>query len=52
MERFIQREFMQSLTVQAGYVGQHSDHLAAIYDMGQNVLLPNGTRHSRSISGR
>ena len=27
--------------VQAGYVGQHSDHLAAIYDMGQNILTPN-----------
>ena len=33
----------KSLTVQAAYVGQHSDHLAAIYDMGQNFLLPNGT---------
>ena len=39
----VQREVVKSLTVQAGYVGQHSDHLAAIYDMGQNVLLPNGT---------
>ena len=39
----VQREIMKSLTVQVGYVGQHSDHLAAIYDMGQNVLLPNGT---------
>ncbi len=39
----LQRELMKSLTVQVGYVGQHSDHLAAIYDMGQNVLLPNGT---------
>jgi hypothetical protein len=39
----LQREVMKSLTVQVGYVGQHSDHLAAIYDMGQNVLLPNGT---------
>ncbi|HEY1339023.1 MAG TPA: TonB-dependent receptor [Bryobacteraceae bacterium] len=39
----IQRQLTNSLTVQAGYVGQHSDHLAAIYNMGQNVLLPNGT---------
>lgn len=38
----VQREVVKSLTVQAGYVGQHSDHLAAIYDMGQNLLLPNG----------
>jgi hypothetical protein len=39
----VQREVLKSLTFQAGYVGQHSDHLAAIYDMGQNFLLPNGT---------
>jgi hypothetical protein len=38
----VQRELVKSLTVQAGYVGQHSDHLAAIYNMGQNVLQPNG----------
>ena len=37
----IQRQVINSLTVQAGYVGQHSDHLAAIYNMGQNVLLAN-----------
>jgi hypothetical protein len=36
----IQRALTQTLTAQAGYVGQHSDHLAAIYDMGQNVLIP------------
>ncbi len=24
-------------------MGQHNDHMAAIYDMGQDVLLPNGT---------
>jgi hypothetical protein len=36
----IQRELARSLTAQAGYVGQHSDHLAAIYDMGQNMLIP------------
>ncbi len=34
----LQRQIGNSLTVQAGYVGQHSDHLAAIYDMGQNML--------------
>ena len=37
----VQRELAHNLTAQAGYVGQHSDHLAAIYDMGQNVLIPN-----------
>lgn len=37
----IQRSLTQSLIIQAGYVGQHSDHLAAIYDMGQNILIPN-----------
>ena len=39
----IQRQIGNSFTAQAGYVGQHSDHLAAIYNMGQNVLLPDGT---------
>jgi hypothetical protein len=39
----IQRQLTGALTVQAGYVGQHSDHLAAIYNMGQNLLLPDGT---------
>jgi hypothetical protein len=39
----IQRQLTGSLTVQAGYVGQHTDHLAAIYNMGQNLLLPDGT---------
>jgi hypothetical protein len=39
----IQRQVGNSFTAQAGYVGQHNDHLAAIYNMGQNVLLPNGT---------
>jgi hypothetical protein len=29
--------------VQAAYVGEHNDHMAAIYDMGQDLLLPNGT---------
>jgi hypothetical protein len=39
----IQRQLTNALTVQAGYVGQHSDHLAAIYNMGQNLLSPDGT---------
>lgn len=39
----LQRQLTNSLTVQAGYVGQHTDHMAAIYNMGQNVLLPGGT---------
>jgi hypothetical protein len=39
----IQRQLTNDLTVQAGYVGQHTDHLAAIYNMGQGLLLPNGT---------
>jgi hypothetical protein len=37
----IQRQLTKTLTLQAGYVGQHTDHMAAIYNMGQNVLLPN-----------
>jgi hypothetical protein len=39
----LQREIIKSFTVQAGYVGQHTDHMAAIYNMGQNLLLPDGT---------
>ncbi|HXB72905.1 MAG TPA: TonB-dependent receptor [Candidatus Acidoferrales bacterium] len=39
----IQRQLTSSLTLQAGYVGQHSDHLAAIYNMGQNVLQADGS---------
>jgi len=39
----VQRQFGSSLTAQAAYVGQHTDHLAAIYNMGQNFLLSNGT---------
>jgi len=39
----LQRQMTRSLTVQAGYVGQHSDHLAAIYNMGQSYLFPDGT---------
>jgi hypothetical protein len=37
----VQRELTHSITAQVAYVGQHSDHLAAIYDMGQNALIPN-----------
>jgi Carboxypeptidase regulatory-like domain/TonB dependent receptor len=39
----IQRQFGNSTTFQAAYVGQHTDHLAAILNAGQSVLLPNGT---------
>ena len=39
----VQQQFGSNTTLQAAYVGQHSDHLAAIYDAGQAVLLPNGT---------
>jgi hypothetical protein len=39
----IQRQLTNSFTLQAGYVGQHSDHLAAIYNMGQNILNTDGT---------
>jgi hypothetical protein len=39
----VQRQFGSAFTAQAAYVGQHTDHLAAIYNMGQNFLLPNGT---------
>jgi len=39
----LQRQLTNTLTLQAGYVGQHTDHMAAIYNMGQNVLEPNGT---------
>ena len=39
----IQRQVGNSFTAQAAYVGQHSDHLAAIYNMGQRVLNPDGT---------
>ena len=38
----LQRQMTKSLTLQAGYVGQHTDHLAAIYNMGQNYLYPDG----------
>jgi hypothetical protein len=36
----IQRQLTRTLTLQSGYVGQHTDHMAAIYNMVQNVLLP------------
>jgi Carboxypeptidase regulatory-like domain len=39
----IQHQFGSSTTFQAGYVGQHTDHLATIYFAGQSVLEPNGT---------
>ena len=39
----LQHQFGNSLTVQAGYIGQHTDHLAAIYFAGQKVLNPDGT---------
>ena len=39
----VQRQVGNSFTAQAAYVGQHSDHIAAIYNMGQNFLLPDGT---------
>jgi hypothetical protein len=39
----VQRELTNSLTLQAGYVGQHTDHMAAIYNMGQNILNPDGS---------
>ncbi len=39
----VQRQLTNSLTLQAAYVGQHTDHMSAIYDMGQNFLYPNGT---------
>lgn len=39
----IQRQFGNSMTFQAAYIGQHSDHLASIVDAGQKILNPNGT---------
>lgn len=39
----VQHQFGDSLTLQAAYVGQHTDHLAAIYFAGQSVLEPDGT---------
>jgi Carboxypeptidase regulatory-like domain/TonB dependent receptor len=39
----VQHQFGSATTFQAGYIGQHTDHLAAIYFAGQSVLEPNGT---------
>ena len=39
----IQRQFGNSTTFQAAYIGQHTDHLASILNAGQKVLLPDGT---------
>ncbi len=39
----VQHQFGSSTTVQAVYVGQHTDHLADILFAGQRVLNPNGT---------
>src|SRR5579871_497734 len=39
----LQRQVTNSLTLQGAYVGQHTDHMAAIYNMGQNVLFPDGS---------
>jgi hypothetical protein len=39
----LQRQFGNATTVQAGYVGQHTDHLADIFFAGQRVLNSNGT---------
>jgi hypothetical protein len=39
----VQKQFGNSTTLQAAYVGQHSDHLATILNAGQRVLLGDGT---------
>jgi hypothetical protein len=39
----LQHQFGNSTTVQAAYVGQHTDHLTDILFANQKVLLPNGT---------
>ena len=38
----IQRQLTSSTTFQAGYVGQHTDHLAMIVNAGQGYLDPQG----------
>jgi len=38
----IQRQFGNSSTIQAAYVGQHTDHLATIIDAGQGFLASPG----------
>ncbi len=39
----VQRQLGNAMTVQAAYVGQHTDHLATIVFAGQKYLEPNGT---------
>src|ERR1700722_4752315 len=39
----LQHQFGSSTTIQAAYIGQHSDHLADILFANQKVLLPDGT---------
>jgi hypothetical protein len=39
----LQHQFGKSTTIQAAYIGQHSDHLADILFANQKVLLPDGT---------
>ncbi len=39
----IQRQLGNSTTIQAAYVGQHSDHLASIIFAGQKYQAPDGT---------
>jgi len=38
----IQKQLGSATTLQAAYVGQHTDHLAAIYFAGQSFIYPNG----------
>ena len=39
----LQHQFGSSTTIQAAYIGQHSDHLADLLFANQKVLLPDGT---------
>jgi hypothetical protein len=39
----VQRQFGNSTTFQAAYIGQHTDHLATIVNAGQKILNPDGT---------
>jgi hypothetical protein len=39
----VQRQFGNATTLQAGYVGQHTDHLADIFFAGQRVLNSDGS---------
>src|SRR5947209_3597601 len=36
----LQRQFGNTTTIQAAYVGQHNDHLASILNAGQSFLSP------------